>query len=70
MPQLINLNVFKNFLRSSNAGGTLLFFAVIISMIVANSSFAQPLQQLLDRQLGFENESIHLKYSILLWIND
>jgi len=70
MPQLINLNVFRNFLRSSNAGGTLLFFAVIISLIVANSSFAQPLQQLLDRQLGFENESIHLKYSILLWIND
>lgn len=70
MPQLINLNVFRNFLRSSNAGGTLLFFAVIISLIVANSSFAQPLQQLLDRQLGFQNESIHLKYSILLWIND
>lgn len=70
MPQLINLNVFRNFLHSSNAGGTLLFFAVIMSLIVANSSFAQPLQQLLDRQLGFENESIHLKYSILLWIND
>ncbi|MVZ67503.1 Na+/H+ antiporter NhaA [Sphingobacterium sp. DK4209] len=70
MPQLINLNVFRNFLRSSNAGGTLLFFAVIISLIVANSSFAQPLQQLLDRQLGFENEPINLKYSILLWIND
>lgn len=70
MPQLINLNVFKEFLRSSNAGGILLFFAVILSLIVANSSFAQPLQLLLDQQLGYENGSIHLKYSTLLWIND
>lgn len=70
MTKLINLDVFKDFFRSSNAGGILLFFVVVISLVVANSSFAQPLQQLLDRQLGFENESIHLKYSILLWIND
>ncbi|MEI5983922.1 MULTISPECIES: Na+/H+ antiporter NhaA [Sphingobacterium] len=70
MAKLINLNAFKNFFQSSNAGGILLFICVIFSMIVANSPLAGSLQTLLDRQLGFENESIHLRYSVLLWIND
>lgn len=70
MSQLINLNVFKDFFRSSNAGGILLFLCVILSLIVANTSIAVPLQHILDYKIGFENESIHLNYSILLWIND
>ena len=70
MVKLINLHAFKNFFQSSNAGGILLFICVIFSMIVANSPLAGSLQTLLDRQLGFENESIHLRYSVLLWIND
>lgn len=70
MQKLINLHVFKDFLRSSNAGGILLFLAVIVSLILANSPLAPALQNILDHQLGFENESIHLRYSILLWIND
>jgi NhaA family Na+:H+ antiporter len=39
-------------------------------MIIANSQLAGALQNLLDHQLGFENDTIHLKYSVLLWIND
>ncbi len=70
MAKLINLHAFKNFFQSSNAGGILLFICVIFSMIVANSPLAGSLQTLLDRQLGFENENIHLRYSVLLWIND
>jgi NhaA family Na+:H+ antiporter len=70
MANLINLNVFKDFLKSSNAGGILLFICVIISMIIANTPAAPTLQQILDTKFGFENESIHLNYSILLWIND
>lgn len=70
MTKLINLHVFKDFFQSSNAGGVLLFICVIISMLLANSSFAIPLQNILDHPLGFENESIHLKYPVLLWIND
>lgn len=70
MQKLINLHVFKDFLRSSNAGGILLFLAVIVSLILANSPLAPALQNILDHQLGFENGSIHLRYSILLWIND
>ncbi|GHE31191.1 Na+/H+ antiporter NhaA [Sphingobacterium griseoflavum] len=70
MGKLINLNVFKNFLRSNNAGGILLFSCVIISMIVANSPLAGWLHTLLDTRVGFETASIHLNYSVLMWIND
>lgn len=70
MAKLINLNVFKDFFASSNAGGIMLFLCVILSMIIANSPLAAALQNLLNLPLGFETESIHLKYSVLLWIND
>lgn len=70
MTKLINLNVFKDFFQSSNAGGIILFICVIISMILANTDFAVPLQNILDHPIGFENESVHLRYPILLWIND
>lgn len=70
MSKLINLNVFKNFFRSNNAGGILLFICVMLSMAVANSPWASNLQSLLDTELGYHSESIHLNYSVLLWIND
>ena len=70
MPKLINLKVFKEFLQSSNAGGIMLFLCVILSLIIANTSFAPALQNLLDLQLGFETDSIHLRYPVILWIND
>jgi NhaA family Na+:H+ antiporter len=70
MSQLINLNAFKDFFRSSNAGGILLFICVILSLIIANTSLASSLQNFLDYKIGFENPSVHLNYSILLWIND
>src|SRR5690606_5313662 len=43
---------------------------VVISMVIANTSWANGLQALLDYPLGLENETIHLRYSALLWIND
>lgn len=70
MANLINLNVFKDFFKSSNAGGILLFICVIISMIIANTPLAPALQNFLDSRWGYESESIHLNYSVLLWIND
>lgn len=70
MAQFINLNVFKVFFKSSNAGGILLFICVILSLIIANTSMSASLQNLLDYNIGYESESIHLNYSILLWIND
>ncbi|MEN5436635.1 MULTISPECIES: Na+/H+ antiporter NhaA [Sphingobacterium] len=70
MEKGINLNVFKDFFKSSNAGGILLFICVIISLIIANTSLGSSLQALLDWELGYESTAIHLKYSVLLWIND
>jgi len=70
MSQKINLTVFKEFLKSSNFGGILLFVCVVLSIVIANSPLAENLQTFLDTKLGFENDSVHLNYSVLMWIND
>ncbi|TJZ53342.1 Na+/H+ antiporter NhaA [Sphingobacterium olei] len=70
MNQRINLNVFKNFFESTNAGGILLFICVVLSMIIANSPLASNLASILAYHVGFESETVHLNYSVLLWIND
>lgn len=70
MQNKINLQAFKDFLHSNNIGGILLFSCVILSLIIANTNLAEPLQHFLDTKIGFENNTIHLNYSILLWIND
>ncbi len=70
MQDKINFRVFRDFVQSSNFGGFLLFLCVIISLIIANTSLAVPLQNLLDTKLGFENKGIHLNYSISMWVND
>lgn len=70
MKDKINLKIFKDFVQSSNFGGLLLFLCVVISLIVANTSLAVPLQNLLNTNLGFESEAIHLNYSLSMWIND
>ncbi|MBF0596385.1 Na+/H+ antiporter NhaA [Faecalibacter rhinopitheci] len=70
MNQKINLKVFKDFVQSSNFGGALLFLCVILSLIVANSPLGEALQNLLDTTIGYEDDNIHLNYSISLWIND
>lgn len=67
---LINLTVFKQFLKSSTAGGIILFSCVIISLLVANSPLAGYLSGFLNHQIGYESEAIQLRYPILLWIND
>jgi NhaA family Na+:H+ antiporter len=70
MPLSINLNVFKTFIRSGSFGGILLLLCVIISLSVANSSCGPALERFLATEAGFNISTIHLRYSILLWIND
>lgn len=70
MRSRINLKVFANFAQSSNFGGFLLLLCVVLSLIVANTALAIPLQNLFNTKLGFENGAIHLDYSISMWIND
>ena len=70
MATLINLTVFKRFLSSNYAGGILLFSCVIISLIIANSPLAEGFNQFFQQVIGYESESIQLKYSVKLWIDD
>ena len=61
---------FQNIINSGQAGGALLILCVIISLIIANTGANQPFKNLLAIELGFETSAIHLKYSLLNWIND
>lgn len=70
MAQIINLQAFKNFVKQSYFGGLLLFTCVILSLLVANTTWGAPLNDFLNRELGFENDFISAKYTILSWIND
>lgn len=70
MIQSINLKVFKEFVKSSNFGGLLLFLCVILSLIIANTSLSESLQNILDYKFGIENDYLHLNYSTSMWIND
>ncbi|MGV3539199.1 MAG: Na+/H+ antiporter NhaA [Rufibacter sp.] len=66
--QLINLTVFKNFFKSTSAGGIILLICVVLSLVVANSSLGAGLENFLGREIGVEEWG--LRYSVLLWIND
>ncbi len=70
MKQLINLQVFNFFFKSNNIGGILLLICVILSLLIANSPLAGSLEQLLAYNIGYESSTIHLRYPLLLWIND
>ena len=70
MKQTINLKPFRDFFRSEQIGGIILIFCVIASLAIANSSLGESFENLLETQLGFSNDSVQLKYSISLWIND
>src|SRR5690606_10275997 len=60
----------KNFLDSSTGPGILLIGCVIISLILANSPLRTAFESLLNLNIGYDIGSVHLKYPVLLWIND
>lgn len=70
MSHSINLNSFKHFFRSGSSAGIIIFGCVILSVIVANTSLANHFQSLLDTQIGYQSDALHLRYPIQLWIND
>lgn len=70
MTEHLNLKFFKAFFHSSSASGILLIFCVILSLIVANTNLGPGFESFLTREIGFANNSIQLRYPILLWIND
>ncbi|WP_439581775.1 Na+/H+ antiporter NhaA [Dyadobacter bucti] len=70
MPKSFNLNSFKEFFRSSSVGGMILIVCVFISLAVANSPAGPVFEKLLAVELGAEIAGIHLRYPVILWIND
>lgn len=70
MAKAINLQAFKNFLKSETSGGIILIFCVILSLLTANSPWGQGFEDLLNIEIGKNFGSVELRYPILLWIND
>jgi NhaA family Na+:H+ antiporter len=70
MEKRINLKSFAEFLKSGSLGGVILISCVIVSLAIANSALGPSFENILLTPLGFETGSIHLRYSLLLWIND
>ncbi|PZX94932.1 Na+/H+ antiporter NhaA [Flavobacterium aquariorum] len=70
MTKLINLKIFSHFFKSSSAGGILLLLCVCISLLIANTGLSCGFSNFLSFPLGFETDAVHLRYPILLWIND
>ncbi len=59
---------FKKFFSSSQASGIILIFCVLISLFIANSSFAEGFQAILDKNTG--TDLFGLKYPVSIWVND
>ncbi|ATP57000.1 Na+/H+ antiporter NhaA [Pedobacter ginsengisoli] len=70
MTKIINLQAFKDFLRSGQIGGVLLMICVVISLIIANSNHKDNFSELLLTDLGFTLGSISYSLSVSAWIND
>lgn len=70
MTEKINPSVFKNFFNSEKNGGIILMVCVVVSLAIANSSFADDFSNLLNSSLGFNIGAIPIHYSISAWIND
>jgi len=70
MANSFNLNSFKVFFNSASSSGIILFSCLVLSLIVANSPLGAGFNNLLETQIGFENDAVHLRYPIALWIND
>jgi NhaA family Na+:H+ antiporter len=66
----INLKPFTEFLKSGSLGGVILIACVIISLLIANSPLGDGFESLLQTQIGFDTQTVHLRYPVLLWIND
>ncbi len=70
MAKLINLRTFGDFFKSTSAGGIILLICVAISLLIANTNEGKGFIELLNYQVGIENDAVHLRYPVLLWIND
>lgn len=70
MKKLINIKTVAYFFNSSSFGGILLLICVAISLMIANTQLADGFVNFLNLDFGFETQYLHLRYPVLLWVND
>ncbi|MFC2129479.1 Na+/H+ antiporter NhaA [Bacteroidota bacterium] len=61
---------FQRFVKIESFSGILLFSAMIIALIWANSPFSDTYTSILNFELGFSSDSFKLTKPVILWIND
>lgn len=66
----INYKVFRRFFSSGASSGIVLLLCVLVSLLIANTSLAQPFNDFLATEWGIATDQIALRYSVLHWIND
>ena len=59
-----------NFLHSPSGPGILLMACVAISLMIANTPLGPAFERFLSSEVGYHTDTLHLKYPVLLWIND
>lgn len=64
------IEAFLEFIKSEQAGGVILIICVMASLVIANTAANESFARLLAYRFGYESSAIHLKYSLLNWIND
>ncbi|MFC3197035.1 Na+/H+ antiporter NhaA [Parapedobacter deserti] len=60
----------KQFFEADSASGITLLVFLVISLTIANSPLGPGFESLLVTKIGFETTAVHLRYSVLHWIND
>ncbi len=62
--------LFLEFFDSERASGIILLVGAIAAMLIANSVYGNIFLDFWHIEIGFDLGSIHLKHSILHWVND
>ena len=63
-------NLFKEFFESEQASGIILLLSAIIAMLFANSVFGTKFVDFWHIELGWNLGTVHLRHTLLEWIND
>lgn len=67
-PQIVD--AVREFMKMESAGGILLLFAAVVSLLVANSPWAGFYSELLDTTVAVQVGALSINKPLLLWIND
>jgi len=62
--------LFNDFFNSEKAGGFILIFCTVVSILVTNSGMGSGYLDFWHMSIGFDLGSIHLNHSLEYWIND